>query len=122
MHAAKSELTSQSLGDAYEGWLAKWGPYTAYFERIAAGVDFTAYYDSCQCPHWGYVFKGKLRFVYTDGREEIVSSGQAYYVPAGHTFYVLEDAETIEFSPTREYDEHMEIVARNIEANSPAAE
>lgn len=36
-----------------------------------------------------------------------------YYVPAGHTFHVLEDAETVEFSPTAAYKQHMDKVARN---------
>jgi hypothetical protein len=116
MHASRTALPVEQMGDAYEARLAEWGDYTAYFERIAAGTDFTRYYDSCECPHWGYVFKGKLRFVYNDGREEIVSAGEMYYVPAGHTFHVLEDAETVEFSPTAEYTAHLEKVARNMAA------
>lgn len=114
MHASREILPAESFGDTYEARLAEWGEYTAYFERIAAGTNFDAYYDSCECPHLGYVFAGKLRFTYIDGREEIVSAGEAYYVPPGHKFDVLEDAQTVEFSPTREYQEHMQKVAANM--------
>jgi mannose-6-phosphate isomerase-like protein (cupin superfamily) len=58
-----------------------------------------------------------VRFVYTDGREEVVSAGEMYYVPAGHTFEVLEDTETVEFSPTAEYRRHMATVAKNMGAS-----
>jgi hypothetical protein len=48
------------------------GDTTAYFEHIAAGFDVGACYDRCECPHWGYVFKGKLRVTYDDPRGEVV--------------------------------------------------
>lgn len=113
MHASKLDLPVEALG-TYESRLAEWGDYTAYFERIA-GTDFTPYYDTCACPHWGYVFSGKLRFTYDDGTIEDVSAGESYYIPPGHTFTVLEDAETVEFSPTEEFKRHMEKVAKNME-------
>ena len=121
MHASRESLPLQAVGEEYEARLAEFGDYTAYFERIAAGTDFTAFYDSCACPHWGYVFKGRLRFTYDDGTVEDVSAGECYYAPPGHTFVVLEDTETIEFSPTLEYNQHMEKVQKNIEA-TPAAQ
>lgn len=63
MHASKSALPVEKVGTNYEARLVEWGDYTAYFERIAAGTDYSAYYDSCECPHWGYLFNGRLRFV-----------------------------------------------------------
>jgi hypothetical protein len=114
MHVAKEHLPLERLGDDYEARLADWGPYTAYFERIRAGTDFSAFYDTCQCPHLGYLFAGRLRFVYSDGHEEIVSAGEMYYIPPGHVFQVLEDAETVEFSPTGAYRLHMDRVAAKI--------
>lgn len=118
----KQSLPGETVGTSYEAWLVEWGDYVASFERIAAGTDFSAYYEKCECPHWGYVFKGRLRFVYGDGREEIVSAGEKYYVPPGHTFQVIEDAETVEFSPTREYRQHLATVARNTDALSGSLE
>jgi hypothetical protein len=116
MHASRHALRAESPGPGYEARTARWGDYRAYFERIAAGTDFSPYYERCDCPHWGYVFTGKLRFAYADGSEEVVSAGEMYYVPPGHTFQVLEDAETVEFSPAAEYDRHLETVARNLDA------
>lgn len=55
---------------------------------------------------------GSALFRTTAGK--IVSAGEMYYVPAGHTFHVLEDAETVEFSPTAAYKQHMDKVARNM--------
>ena len=60
------------------------------------------------------MFSGKLRFVYRDGHEEIVSGGEMYYAPPGHTFQVLEDADTVEFSPPAPYKRHMEKVAASM--------
>ena len=118
MHASRDGLRTERLGVGYEARLAEWGAFTAYFERIAAGLDLGAFYDRCECPHWGYVFKGRIRFIAADGGEEVVSAGEMYYVPAGHRFQVLEDAETVEFSPTTEYRHHMDTVARNMHAAS----
>ena len=114
MHASKQALPIEKLGPNYEARLAEWGEYTAYFERAAAGTDFSAFYDTCACPHLGYVLSGKIKFVYRDGREEVMSAGEMYYVPPDHTFHVLEDAETVEFSPTAPYKRHMEMVAANM--------
>jgi hypothetical protein len=103
MHASKAMLPVQALGETYEARLAEWGEYTAYFEHIPAGTDFSTYYDRCECPHFGYVFAGKLRSSYPDGTNQIISAGEMYYIPPGHLFHVLEDADTVEFSPTDAY-------------------
>ena len=39
--------------------------------------------DSCQCPHWGYVFKGRITFSFAD-HEEVFEAGDAFYIPPGH--------------------------------------
>src|SRR5215216_6384680 len=75
MHASKETLTVEKIGDVYEGRFADWGEFTGYFERIKGGTDFTPLFaglpdNMCQSPHWGYVFKGKLRFTYKDHVEE----------------------------------------------------
>ncbi|WAZ21883.1 hypothetical protein STRCI_003087 [Streptomyces cinnabarinus] len=59
--------------------------------------------DSCQCPHWGYLLKGRLRMLTADG-EEIYEAGQAYYWAPGHIPLALEDCEFVEFSPTEDFD------------------
>src|SRR3989442_881937 len=57
--------------------------------------------DRCQCPHWGYVLKGKLTFRSADG-EEVFEAGDAFYVPPGHTQLAEADTEFVQFSPTEE--------------------
>jgi len=39
--------------------------------------------DSCQCPHWGYLFAGKITVSYAD-REETYQAGDAFYMTPGH--------------------------------------
>ena len=68
--------------------------------------------DLCQCPHWGYVIKGRLRVWTTDGASE-VRAGQAFYWPPGHAPEALEDTEFLEISPTdqlRSLYEHLAAV------------
>lgn len=51
--------------------------------------------DRCQCPHWGYVIKGKMTFRFAD-REETYEAGDAYYAPPGHTPVMFAGAEVVE--------------------------
>ena len=37
--------------------------------------------DSCQCPHWGYLFAGQITVSYAD-REEVYEPGDAFYMAA----------------------------------------
>lgn len=83
------------------------GGMTIAFERWAGGLDATEMFaelpnGACQEEHWGYVVKGKARIRYTGDREdEVISAGQAYYLPPGHVPMVEEgeDLELIEFTP-----------------------
>ena len=57
--------------------------------------------DLCQCPHWGYLLKGRVRMHTPNGPQEY-EMGQAFYWGPGHAPEVLEDAEYVDFSPTDE--------------------
>jgi hypothetical protein len=120
MHASKDNLHVETIGDVYEGRFAEWGEFSGYFEKIKGGTDFSPLFvglpdNMCQSPHWGYLFKGKLRFIFND-HEEVISAGEAYYAPPGHTVVCLEDAETVEFSPTADFQATMEVAGKNVEA------
>ena len=70
--------------------------------------------DRCQCPHWGYVIKGRMRYQYSD-HEETYSAGDVYYAPAGHTPILEAGCQYVEFSPTDELNQTMAVVERNLQ-------
>jgi len=74
--------------------------------------------DRCQCPHWGYVLQGQLRFTFAD-RTEIYNAGDAYYVAPGHTPLIGANTEYVEFSPVEPYHQTAEVMARNIATMQP---
>ena len=101
------------------------GGMTIAFERLSAGVETAPIYqglpdDACQSPHWGYVINGRLRIVATDGSEETLDAGQAYYLAPGHNVVVEEDALLIEFSPAHERTRTMEHAAQMMQAAAGA--
>jgi hypothetical protein len=57
--------------------------------------------DRCNCPHWGYVFKGKLTFGLGD-REEVYEAGDAFYITHGHIPRAEPGTEYLQFSPAEE--------------------
>jgi hypothetical protein len=71
--------------------------------------------DRCQCPHWGYVFKGTLTWHYAD-RDEVFEAGDAYYVPAGHTPVAAAGSEFLQFSPTQELQATEAAIMKNMQA------
>jgi len=76
--------------------------------------------DQCQCPHWGYVLKGRVWWRFDD-REEICEAGDAYYAPPGHTSGAFSGAEFIVISPEKEMREllsHMEKRAHELQATA----
>jgi len=82
------------------------GGYTVNFLTFNVDSDGTELVrglpgDQCQCPHWGYVFKGKLTFR-TDRGEEVFGPGDAFYLPPGHIPIIEAGSEYLQFSPSDE--------------------
>jgi len=106
--------------EGYEGHYENFdGGYTVAFETYTADADPAEVFkglpdDRCQCEHWGYVIKGKVGFKTADG-EETFETGDAYYMPAGHTPVLYAGTEIIEFSPTKDLQQTMDVVAKNME-------
>jgi quercetin dioxygenase-like cupin family protein len=72
--------------------------------------------DQCQCPHWGYVLKGRLTYRVGD-REEEFTAGDAFYLPPGHAPVGNEPgSELVQFSPTASLREVQAVMRRNAEA------
>jgi hypothetical protein len=107
-------------GPGFEGRYGETEGYTIGFERYTDHADLTPFFvglpdDRCQSPHWGYVFSGKLVFHTPDGPVEIVG-GDAYYVGPGHTPEIFPGTELVEFSPTADFQQTMEVVGKNMES------
>ena len=94
--------------------------FTTYMEEMDHAPFFRGLPDDrCQCPHWGYVIKGRTTFRFAD-REETYEAGDAYYAPPGHTPWVSDGCEIVEFSPVEELAKTMEVVNRNLAASEQA--
>ena len=83
------------------------GDMTVAFMTLKEGADFSPALaglpgDSCQCPHWGYMLKGKLQMKTDDG-DQVYEAGQAFDWGPGHVPVALEDTEYVDFSPTEEF-------------------
>jgi hypothetical protein len=55
--------------------------------------------DACQCPHWGYVLKGRLAVRYTSGVNEQLTEGDAFYLSPGHVPSASAGTEIVLISP-----------------------
>lgn len=78
-----------------------------YFS-LAAGVDTTPLFvglhgDMCQCPHWGFVLRGRITTTSADGTRETVQANDLFHWPPGHNVRVDEDADIVMFSPQHEH-------------------
>jgi hypothetical protein len=107
--------------EGFEGRYEDLGGYTVGFERYSADDDPSPLFaglpdDACQCPHWGVVLEGELVYRYTDGNEETIEAGEAYYARPGHLPRFSAGSRIVEFSPTAELQRTMEVVIRNVAA------
>lgn len=78
-----------------------------YF-TLSAGVDTTPLFlglegNLCQCPHWGFVLRGRLTTTDAKGAHETVNANDLFYWPPGHNVKVEADAEIVMFSPQAEH-------------------
>jgi hypothetical protein len=120
MRGSKQDLPIAFEGAGFSSRQVEWGELNVALETAPAGLDTAPYFvglsdDRCQCPHWGYVVRGRFRVRYAD-HEEVVSAGDAYYLAPGHTTFTEEETELIEFSPKGEYEKTMEVAAANLAA------
>jgi mannose-6-phosphate isomerase-like protein (cupin superfamily) len=93
--------------------------YTINFVSFRQDIDTTPLLkglpdDSCPCPHWGYVLKGKLTFRFAD-REEVFEAGDAFYLPPGHIQLAEAGSEYVQFSPTEELKTVSAAIAKSMQ-------
>ena len=99
--------------------------YTMQFVTFKVDIDATPLLkglpdDRCQCPHWGYVTKGRVTFRFAD-HEEVLEAGDAFYLPPGHIPVKHEPGtEYVQFSPTEQLRQTSEAIQKNMQAMQPA--
>ena len=108
-----------------EEWTEDLDGYNVTFVSFDVDVDSTPFLkglpeDRCPCPHWGYVFKGRVVYQFGD-REEVHEAGDAFYVPGGHLQRADAGTEYLQFSPAEELRPVSEAIMRNMQAMQPQA-
>ena len=93
--------------DDAEVRMSEVGEMTVAFFQLKKGADFGPALaglpdDMCQCPHWGYVLKGRIKMKTTSG-DEFYEAGEAFYWPPGHSPSAVEDTEYVDFSPSEDF-------------------
>jgi mannose-6-phosphate isomerase-like protein (cupin superfamily) len=124
MRASKDELSLLIEAGSASVRGADWGDMRVAVVSVPAGTDFGPLlqglpHNRCQCPHWGYVLKGKVSFVFPD-HEERFEAGDAYYVPPGHVPMHYSGTEIVEFSPTDVLQETVKVVMSNLQRGGAA--
>ena len=94
--------------------------YTVNFVSLREDMDLAPLLkglpdDRCQCPHWGYVFKGKLTWRFAD-HEEVSEAGDAFYAPPGHAPKAEAGSEFVQFSPSEALHEAQAAMMKNMQA------
>ena len=97
--------------------------YTVNFVSIREDHDLAPMLSGlpggrCQCPHWGYVIKGRLTYRFAD-REEVFEAGDAFYLPPGHIPVANEPgSEMVQFSPAEGLRDTAAVMEKNMHALS----
>jgi hypothetical protein len=96
------------------------GAYTVNFMTLRQDLDQTPFLkgmpdDRCQCPHWGYVTKGRLTFRFPD-HDEVFEAGDAFFVAPGHVGVANEPgSEYLQFSPSDELRRVSQVIMMNMQ-------
>jgi hypothetical protein len=101
---------------------AHWGDMEVGFTTVAQAADVSAGYAGlpggvCPCPHYGYVFSGRLRCVYpgSDLPDEVAEAGDVYFFRSGHHLIYETPSEVLELNPAaalQQVMDHVEAVLR----------
>ena len=75
--------------------------------------------DRCNCPHWGYVQKGRITYRFDD-HDEVFEAGDAFYLPPGHIPIAEAGTELLQFSPSLELEAVSAAMLANMRAMQSA--
>jgi hypothetical protein len=100
--------------------------YTVNFVSLEQDMDLAPLLkglpdDCCPCPHWGYVFKGRITARFGD-RQEVYEAGDAFYMSPGHAPQAEAGTEFVQFSPASELRSVQEAMMNNARALQGANE
>ena len=105
----------------------RWGDMEVGF-TVAPAVDCSPGYVGlpgalCPCPHYGFVFEGRLRCVYpgTDWPDEVAEAGDVYFFPAGHTLIYEEASQVLELNPAAALETVMDHFERGMSQGAMGA-
>jgi hypothetical protein len=121
---SKDSVEAQDHGPVLE-YSGEFDGYTVNFVTFKDDMDQSPMLvglpdDRCQCPHWGYVLKGKLTHRFAD-HEEVFEAGDAFYLPPGHVGVANEPGtEFLQFSPAEALKETEAVIMKNMEAMQQA--
>lgn len=133
MHLAKTSVPVKfNVPGAVARQIKEFGDARGYgrmageYFSLAAGTDIAPLLkgledDLCQSPHWGYLISGEVTVTYRDGSTELVSGGDIFYWPPGHSVRVGSDAEVILFSPQHEHGKVLDHLLRQLQPESAGA-
>jgi hypothetical protein len=119
---SKDAAATTYEAEGFSGRYSELDQYTVGFETYTADADLAPLFaglpdDRCQCPHWGFVLKGKVTYHYADG-DDVIAAGEAYVARPGHTPEIFAGTELVEFSPTAELARTLEVVTKNMDQSS----
>jgi hypothetical protein len=100
------------------------GKISGEYFSLAAGVDTTPLFVGleggvCDCPHWGFVVRGRLTTTSARGERETVNADDLFYWPPGHNVSVEADADIVMFSPQREHTHVIDHMIRKVQQSQP---
>ena len=113
-HLLRDRIPVTASRRGYEGRFIEWGGFIIAFEKWSDDLDETTMFKDladghCPCPHWGFLFKGKMTVRYKD-HDETITAGEAYYLKPGHNSIISKDTESMEVSPKQEYEEAIQAI------------
>lgn len=99
----------------------QWGDLEVGYTVVTEAADQTWVYQGlpgavCPCPHYGYMFTGRLRCRYpgSDWPDEVAEAGDVYFFRSGHVLIYEEPSEVLELNPAAALQllmDHVESVA-----------
>jgi len=122
----------ENLRNAGERWPAvgqdgykteQWGDMEIGYTTVPP-MDCTSFYAEgglpggvCPCPHYGYIFEGRLRARYpgSDWPDEVIEAGEAYFIPSGHVLIYEEESRILELNPAHALQMCMDAMQKHYE-------